>query len=78
MRVQLSDTVQREIELAVRTQASQSLVVDVYATAEEIQRRLGGDSDDIDAIAATLTQLAAQCGCAVELGHHGGGAAHSA
>ncbi len=76
MEMRLSDAVQREVELAIRSKASQSLVVDVYATAEEIQREHDVGGIGLDAIADTVARLAAQCGCAVEL-DHGRGAAHS-
>lgn len=69
MEMRLSDAVQREVELAIRAKASQSLVVDVYATAQEIQREHDVGDADLDDIAATVARLAAQCGCAVELGH---------
>ncbi|WP_353184965.1 hypothetical protein [Bosea sp. (in: a-proteobacteria)] len=69
MEVRLSDAVQRKVELAIRAKASRALVVDVYATAQEIQREHDVDGVDLDAIAATVARLAAQCGCAVELGH---------
>lgn len=69
MEVRLSDAVQRKVELAIRSKAGLSLVVDVYATAQEIQREHAVDDADLDAIAATVARLAAQCGCAVELGH---------
>lgn len=75
MEVRLSDAVQREVELAIRSKASRSLVVDVYATAQEIQREHDVGDVGLDAIAATVARLAAQCGCAVELGQ--AGAAHS-
>ena len=72
MEVRLSDAVQREVQLAIRAKASQSLVVDVYATAQEIQREHDVGDVELDAIAATVVRLAAQCGCAVELDHTGG------
>jgi hypothetical protein len=78
MRIQLSDEVQREVEEAVRAKASQSLVIDLYATAEEIRRRHEIGEVDLDVIVATVARLAAQCGCAVELDTHPGGSAQSA
>jgi len=68
MRIQLSDEVQREVEQTIRSKASQSLVIDLYATAEEIRGRHNVGDADLDAIVATVARLAAQCGCAVELG----------
>jgi hypothetical protein len=68
MQIQLPDEIQREVEIAIRSKASHSLVVDVYATAEEIKRRHSAPEVNLDAIAATVARLAAQCGCAVELG----------
>lgn len=68
MRIQLSDEVQREVEQTIRSKASQSLVIDLYATAEEIRGRHDVGEVDLDAIVATVARLAAQCGCAVELG----------
>ena len=68
MPIKLSDEMQREVEMAIRSRASRSLVVDVYATAEEIRRRHAIDETVLDEIAATIARLAAQCGCAVELG----------
>ena len=68
MPIQLPDEIQREVEMAIRSKASQSLVVDVYATAMEISRRHATPNIGLDAIAATVARLAAQCGCAVELG----------
>lgn len=76
MEVRLSDAVQREVELAIRSKASQSLVVDVYATAQEIQREHDVGDIGLDAIADTVARLAAQCGCAVEF-DHSSGAPHS-
>lgn len=72
MELRLSDTLRREVEIAIRAKASRSLVVDVYATAQEIQRQHDVDGVGLDAIAATVAQLAAQCGCAVELGQPAG------
>jgi hypothetical protein len=72
MEVRLSDAVQREVELAIRAKASQSLIVDVYATAQEIQREHDVGGLGLDAIAATVARLAAQCGCAVEFDQPGG------
>lgn len=77
MRLQLSDEVQREVEQTIRSKASESLVLDLYATAEEIQRRHAIGDVDLDAVIATVARLAAQCGCAVELGAAKGGP-HSA
>lgn len=68
MRIQLSDEVQREVEQTIRSKASQSLVIDLYATAQEIRGRHDVGEVDLDAIVATVARLAAQCGCAVELG----------
>ncbi|SEG82252.1 hypothetical protein [Bosea lathyri] len=67
MQIQLPDEIQREVEIAIRSKASQSLVVDVYATAEQIRRRHAMPETGLNALAATVARLAAQCGCAVEL-----------
>lgn len=77
MRLQLSDEVQREVEQTIRSKASESLVLDLYATAEEIRRRHAIGDVDLDAVIAAVASLAAQCGCAVELGAAKGGT-HSA
>ena len=68
MLVQLSDTIRREVETTVRTQISQSRIVDVYATAEEIRRRHVAEQNTLEEIAASVAHLATQCGCAVEFG----------
>ncbi len=78
MQLQLSDEVQREVEQTIRSKASQSLVIDLYATAEEISRRHDTGEVDLDAVVATVARLAAQCGCAVELGGVKGGGVQSA
>ncbi|QEL24624.1 hypothetical protein FQV39_20040 [Bosea sp. F3-2] len=78
MRLQLSDEVQREVEQTIRSKASQSLVIDLYATAEEIRSRHDAGEVDLDAIVATVARLAAQCGCAVELVGAKGGRIQSA
>ena len=78
MRLQLSDEVQREVEQTIRSKASQSLVIDLYATAEEIRSRHDVGEVDLDAVIAIVARLAAQCGCAVELGGSKTGNAQSA
>lgn len=70
MLIQLSDTIRREVETTVRTQLSQSRIVDVYATAEDIRRRHADEDIGVEHIAASVAQLATQCGCAVEFGHY--------
>jgi hypothetical protein len=65
---QLSDELQREVETAIRLKASESRVLDVYATAEEIRRRHSGPEICIQDIAATVARLASRYGCAVEFG----------
>jgi uncharacterized protein YkwD len=64
----LSDEIQREVESTIRSKASESLVLDVYATVAEIRSRHAAPELRIEDIAATVASLAAQYGCAVELG----------
>lgn len=68
MLVQLSEEIQREVEAAVRVKLGNSLVVNVYETAEEIRLKHAAAADTLDDIAASIAKLAAQRGCAVELG----------
>lgn len=68
MLIQLSDAIRREVETTIRTKVSQSRIVDVYATAEEIRRRHAAEDLPLEQIAASIAHLATQCGCAVEFG----------
>lgn len=74
MLVQLSDDIQRDVETTIRSKVSQSLVLDVYATAEEIRRKHSDHEVGLEEIAATVARVAAQCGCAVEFGKSDAGA----
>lgn len=67
---QLSDTIRREVETTIRTRISQSLIIDVYAAAEEISRRHGDENCQIEQIAVSIANLATQCGAAVEFGRY--------
>jgi hypothetical protein len=62
----LSDEIQREVEKAIRLKASESRVLDVYATAEEIRRKHAVPEIRLEDIAATVARLGSQYGCAVE------------
>jgi hypothetical protein len=68
MTQQLPDDIQREVETTIRAKASESRVLDVYATALEIRSRHAVPEILIEDIAATVARLASQYGCAVELG----------
>lgn len=68
MMERLSDTIQREIEMAIRSKANESRVLDVYATAEEIRRKHAVPEIRLEDIAATVARLGNQYGCAVEFG----------
>lgn len=65
---QLSEEIQREVETAIRLKASESRVLDVYATAEEIRRKHAVPEIRLEDIAATVARLGNQYGCAVEFG----------
>ncbi|PTM40493.1 hypothetical protein [Bosea sp. 124] len=68
MTQQLPDDIQREVETTIRAKASESRVLDVYATAQEIRSRHAVPEIRIEDIATTVARLASQYGCAVELG----------
>lgn len=68
MLIQLSDEIQRDVEAAIRVKLGNSLIVDVYATAEEIRRNHAAANVALEDIAASLAKLAVQRGCAVEFG----------
>lgn len=70
MLMQLSDAIRREVETTIRTKVSESRIVDVYATAEEIRRRHVAEDFPLEAIATSIAYLATQCGCAVEFGRN--------
>lgn len=64
----LSDDIQREIEMAIRSKANESRVLDVYATADEIRRKHAMPEIRLEDIAAVVARLGNQYGCAVEFG----------
>ncbi len=67
MLITLSDPMRRDIETAVRLEAGQSRVVDVFGVAEDVQRRFVDDNVALEDIAAAVARLASQSGCALEL-----------
>ena len=70
MLVRLPDEIQREVETAIRSKSSESRVLDVYATAEEIRRKYAVSEIQLEDIVATVAHLGNRYGCAVELGEH--------
>ncbi len=70
MFVRLSDAVRREVETTIRTQVSESRIVDVYATAEAIRSRHAQDDAALEDIAESIARFATQCGGAVEFGRN--------
>jgi Tfp pilus assembly PilM family ATPase len=68
MLVKLSEAIRHDVEATVRSKVSQSLIVDVYATAKEIRRKHAEAGIELDDIAASVAALAVQCGCAIEFG----------
>lgn len=67
MLMKLSAPMQRDVEATVRQRACESRVLDVFAVAEEVQLRFGGENVALEDIAAVVAQLASQSGCALEL-----------
>lgn len=67
MLITLSDPIRRGIETAVRQEAGQSRVVDVFGVAEDVQRRFIDENVALEDIAAAVARSAAQSGCALEL-----------
>ncbi|PZN97507.1 MAG: hypothetical protein DCF30_16240 [Hyphomicrobiales bacterium] len=70
MHIKLSETLRREVEATVRTKLSESRIVDVYATAEEIKRHHAAERVTLDDIAVSVANLATQRGCVVQFGHN--------
>ena len=66
----LSAEVQREVELTIRLKASETRVLDVYATAEEIRRKHVASEIRLEDLASTVARLGSQYGFAIELGEH--------
>ncbi len=63
----LSDDIQREVEATIRLKASESRILDVHTTVEEIRLRHAVPEIRIADVAVIVARLAAQYGCAVEL-----------
>jgi hypothetical protein len=68
----------RYIEAKVRLKAGQTRVLDVYALAEEIQADFAEANVALEDIAAMITDLGAQSGCALELDEREESSAQSA
>ncbi|WNJ90767.1 hypothetical protein [Bosea sp. 685] len=68
MLIQLSSSIQDDIKETVRFSLSQSLVLDVFATAESIRRKHEDQNVALEDIANMVARAAAQCGCALEFG----------
>ncbi|HEV7261331.1 MAG TPA: hypothetical protein VGN82_26365 [Bosea sp. (in: a-proteobacteria)] len=64
----LSTEIQREVEMAIRSQTNESRILDVYATAEAIRRKHPVPEIRLEDIAAAVARLGNQYGCAVEFG----------
>ncbi|MFA6965837.1 MULTISPECIES: hypothetical protein [Bosea] len=64
----LPDDMRRDVEATIRSKASESRIVDVHATVEEIRLRHAVPEIRIADMAVIVARLAAQYGCAVELG----------
>jgi hypothetical protein len=71
MLIQLSSNIQDDIKETVRLSLSQSLVLDVFATAESIRRKHEDQNVALEDIANMVARAAAQCGCALEFGDRG-------
>ncbi|AOO79796.1 hypothetical protein [Bosea vaviloviae] len=71
MLIQLSTSIQDDIKETVRSSASQSLVLDVFATAESIRRKHEDQNVALEDIANMVARAAAQYGCALEFGDRG-------
>ncbi|POR46003.1 hypothetical protein [Bosea psychrotolerans] len=71
MLIQLSSSIQDDIKETVRLSLNQSLVLDVFATAESIRRKHEDQNVALEDIADMVARAAALCGCALEFGDRG-------
>jgi hypothetical protein len=68
MLIQLPTIIQDDIKETVRISVGQSLVLDVFATAEYVRRKHEDQNVALEDIANMVARAAAQCGCALEFG----------
>lgn len=69
----LTAEVRREVEMTIRLKASESRVLDVYATAEEILRKHAASAIRLEDVASTVARVGSQYGFAIELDEHHAG-----
>jgi hypothetical protein len=68
MFIKLSQAIHDDVDLSVRAVASQSIVLNVFATAEAVRKRHESQNVALEDIAALVATKAGQCGCAIEFG----------